>query len=204
MSNQMVFVGNECCGTVTAASARTVPVAARWRDSFSNHRFPKAIAGLGITRGRIRVAARPKSKGQSLLRSADEFIADQFSPPSREMVWNRIERFWKVRNISAVRESGSRRNSRAWSLNRRGCWTKRTAVRQVGLISSNLWGIIRRPSGTRTAIKVDECTPPGGKARREERNGKRMSETQECTGKNRTCMHALLRAHRGCVSHLIR
>jgi len=38
---------------------------------------------------------------------------------------------------------------------------KRTAVQRVRLISGNLWGIIRRPSGTRTAIKVDECTPPG-------------------------------------------
>lgn len=38
--------------------------------------------------------------------------------------------------------------------------------REVGLISGNLWGIIHRPSGTRTAIKVDECTPPRG-----EKNG---------------------------------
>lgn len=50
--------------------------------------------------------------------------------------------------------------------------------RKVGLISGNLWGIIHRPSGTRTAIKVDECTPPRGEKNGGEAGGKETSETR--------------------------
>lgn len=98
-------------------------------------------------------------------------------------------RWWNFTHDGIISRSSGRREPRylrcTWHLVRGAQIDSdagREGNRKVGLISGNLWSIIRRPSGTRTAIKVDECTPPRGTKREEdERDARRTNRnTRVC------------------------